>query len=170
MIEAKRIKGQVWSIDFITGMSIFLLVLLIAAKMLLPLAPSQEYNVAYRDALHISDALLSSGYPAQWNSTNAIILGIAQNNRIDDTHLNTIRKISYDRTKSLFHISNEYLFFFQNSTQIINTGQCVYGYNIPTSSDCTPQLGTINYDNMIKMDRIVIYNSTMVRLTVYVWN
>lgn len=138
---------------------------------------SQEYDSLYRDTVHLSNNLINPGYPENWNSSTVIIPGIAQNNRINLTKLEEFNNMSYSRTKTLFQISHEYIFFFENASGIINvtideTGQtkCMFGYAISVNSTCDPQLELIDYENLIKIKRVAIYNSTLVTLVVYQWS
>jgi hypothetical protein len=163
-------KGQVWTIDFIIGLMLFIIVSLLTIKVAFSMYPSQQHIIVYRDAVHLSDALLSPGYPMNWTSSDVLLPGIASNNRINNTKLSAYRSLDYEKAKTLLHVTSDYIFFIQNRTSIMNTGQCVYGYNISTNVNCSPLLSTINYENLARIDRMVIYNSTVVILTVYAWN
>jgi hypothetical protein len=163
-------KGQVWTADAMIGLMLFVVVLIIVVKVAFSMYPSQAHIVVYRDAVHLSDALLSQGYPVNWTATEVMLPGIAENNRINTTQLSNFKALDYYRAKTLMHTTSDFLFFIKNSTGIINTGQCVYGYNITTNANCEPMLDTIKYDNLAKIDRLVIYNSTVVVMTIYAWN
>jgi len=162
--------GQVWTVDFIGGLLLFTLVIIITIKVAFTMAPSQDTIIVYRDAVHLSDALLSQGYPSNWTKENVLLPGIAENNRIDNTKLEEIKELNYSTVKTLLHVTSDYIFFIRNDANIINTGQCVYGYNVPVNANCTPILSGLHYDNLAKVDRIVIYNSIVVIMTVYAWN
>ena len=163
-------RGQVWTVDFIGGLLLFTLVILITIKVAFTMAPSQDSIIVYRDAVHLSDALLSQGYPLNWTDEDVLLPGIAENNRIDNTKLEEISELNYSNVKTLLHVTSDYIFFIRNDTNTINTGQCVYGYDVPVNANCTPILSGLHYDNLAKVDRIVIYNSTVVIMTVYTWN
>jgi hypothetical protein len=163
-------NGQIWTTDFVIGLLLFMLVVLITVKVAFTMYPSQKHIEVYRDAVHLSDALLSQGYPSNWTTSNVLIPGIAENNRINNTKLLAMTNLNYSTAKTLLHITSDYLFFIKNSTAIINTGQCVYGYNIGTDADCNPILTGLNYDDLVKIERLVIYNSTVVIMTVYTWD
>jgi len=166
----KNKKGQVWTTDYVIGLMLFILVLIITVKMVISIQPSQDQIIVYRDAVHLSDAILSKGYPANWTTTDVLLPGIADNNRINNTKLLQFQNMEYGQTKILMHTISDYLFFIKNGTGIINTGKCVYGYNITTNINCEPQLNTIKYENLAKIERMVIYNSTVVVMTIYAWN
>ncbi|MGV8172274.1 MAG: hypothetical protein ACP5OA_06300 [Candidatus Woesearchaeota archaeon] len=156
--------------DFIIGIILFILIIFVALKIMSDMYPSEEYITVYRDAVHLSDRLLSEGYPLDWNTTTVILPGIAENNRINLTKLSLFKELDYYHAKTLMHVTSEYIFFIRNSTGIINISQCTYGYDIITDENCTPILDTINYNNLARIDRFVLYNSTVVSLIIYSWN
>jgi len=158
--------------DFIIGLMLFVVMVLISVKIIFDMYPSQDSIIVYRDAVHLSDNLLSAGYPSNWTGdlTSVVLPGIAENNRINNTKLAQFKNIDYYRAKTLMHVTSDYIFFIRNSTNIVNTGQCIYGYNLATDANCNPILTTKQYDNLARIDRVVIYNSTVMLMTVYTWN
>jgi hypothetical protein len=165
-------SGQVWTLDFIIGLILFVLILIISLKILFNMYSSSDDLIAYRDAVHLSDNLLSVGYPSNWtyNLTTVVLPGISENNRINITKLEKFNEVDYYRAKTLMHVTSDYIFFIRNSTVIINTGHCIYGYNVATDAECNPLLSTLHYNNLARIDRVIIYNSTIMLMTVYTWN
>jgi hypothetical protein len=170
--QLKNKRGQVWTTDFIVGMLLFMLMLFISIRIVFDMYPSADSTIVYRDAVHLSDNLLSEGYPANWTGdlTSVVMPGIAENNRIDNLKLSKFQDLDYYRAKTLMHVTSDYVFFIRNSTNIINTGRCVYGYPLTVDVNCTPILTTEQYDTLARIDRIALYNSTVVTMTVYAWN
>ena len=162
-------KGQVWIMDFILGLVMFLLLIAMAVQAMLSLAPNNDYDLLYTSTVLLSDSLISGGHPVDWNSTHVILPGVIDSSRINITKLERMQNLSYDRTKGMLHLEHQYLFYFENGTGIVNITNCVYGYPIQTDADCNPLLGTVNYDNLVKIERIVIYNGTIVKMVVYGW-
>jgi len=171
-MNKKNKSGQVWTLDFIIGLMLFVVMLVVSIKIVLDMYPSQDDVIVYRDAVHLSDNLLSIGYPSNWseNTDTVVLPGIAENNRINTTKLTKFKDIDYGRAKTLMHVTSDYIFFIHNSTTIINTGQCLYGYNLSADVSCNPILTTVHYKNLARIDRVVIYNSTVMMMTVYTWN
>jgi hypothetical protein len=179
-------RGQVWTMDFLVGIMLFILALIIAAPMMLNLYPSQDYSNVYRDAIYLSDNLLSEGYPSNWTVNDVVLPGIAPNNRLDPQKLFELNSLEYARLKTVFHIDSDFIVFIKNTTSdnnIINitasyngnnVSQCIFGYNVSISSNstvsCTPLLNTLSYENLVRVDRIIIYNSKVVTMTLYAWN
>ena len=168
-------KGQMWGMDFIIGLFLFIIVLLLSVKLLMDLHPSEDHIIVYRDAVHISDTLLTSGYPSNWTSSDVIVPGIAANNRLNLTQLSSFKDMDYYHAKTLFHVTSDFVFFIRNSTSIINvtlsnSTRCMYGYNITVNSSCSPVITSVDYENLVRIDRLILYNSKVVTLTVYAWN
>jgi hypothetical protein len=176
MKQSIKKRGQVWTVDFLVGFLIFIVVLLAAIKIIMSIIPSTNYDVLYKDTAHLSSTLTGKGFPNDWNETTVIIPGLGENNRLNFTKIQAFDDIAYQRTKTLMHITNDYIFFFKNSSQIINiSGKCVRGYNIDYNSNCEPDINSIEYDNLIKFERIVIFenstnNSVLISMVIYSWN
>lgn len=156
--------------DFITGFVLFIIILFVALKLLINLMPNNQYENIHREGSVLSTNLLKSGHPSDWNETNVILPGIANNNRINFTKLEKFDNISYGTTKNLFHLSNEYIFVFKNATSIINISKCARGYNIVVDEFCEPDFSSIKYSNLVKFERIVVLNSSLATMVVYLWN
>lgn len=170
MNYVKNKRGQVWSTDFIVGLMLFLFVILVSTKILMDMGLNTDDSYVYRDAVYISGSLLSAGYPTNWTNETVIIPGIADDNRLNLTHLSHFQNLTYEKTTQLLHIKSDYIFFIRNSTNILNISQCVYGYNLTTDENCTPILSTEKYARLVTIDRLIIYNSTVATMTVYAWD
>jgi hypothetical protein len=156
--------------DFIIGLLLFIIIVLICAKLMLNTYSSNTHLVLYRDAVHLSDNLLSYGYPTNWTSSLVILPGIAGNNRINTTQLEEFDKLEYSHTKNLMHVTSDYIFFIRNSTSIVNINQCTHGHNISVDANCNPIMSSIAYNDLVRVDRLVLYDSKVVTLTIYAWD
>ena len=163
-------RGLVWTTDFIIGLVLFIMVVLLSIKILSGLSSPQDHVTVYRDAVSVSENLLSGGYPLNWTNDTVILPGIAEDNRINVTKLEGFTAINYYRTKTLFHVTSDFAFFVRNATTIINATRCIYGYNLSTDENCTPSLAGIEYDTLVRIDRIVLYDSKVMTMTVYAWD
>lgn len=163
-------KAQVWTVDYLMGFLIFIIVLVFSIKIIFSIVPSQDFQFLYNDGIHISTSLVESGSPNDWNVSTVIVPGIADNNRINFTKLSSFDNLSYQQTKTLFHTPNDYLFFFKNSTGLLNFTKCIRGYNATVDNSCNPLLTLIEYSSLVKFERIVILNSSLATMVVYVWN
>lgn len=166
----KNKKGQGFTIDYIVGMLIFIFLVIVASKLFVDIVPDFSYETTYRNNVYLADTLLDQGYPSNWDDSNVIVPGIANNDvRINKTLLSRFENLSYDRTKTLFHLENEYLFFFKNGSGIINISKCVYGYPVVVNASCNPQLDENTYDHLTYVKRLVILEGEVAEMHVYVW-
>ncbi len=164
-------KGQMFTIDFILGMVGFIFLLLLAVKILISIIPVAGYEDLYRDNIYISDQLVDSGYPTNWDNTTVIISGLTDAYDINLTKLSQFDAMNYNRTKTMFHVTNEYLFYFKNLTDVLNISSCMHGYPLAHNiTTCELNLSSITYDNLVQTTRLVAYNASLVQLVVYSWN
>ncbi|MGV8168780.1 MAG: hypothetical protein ACP5N3_01875 [Candidatus Nanoarchaeia archaeon] len=159
-------KAQVWTLDFVTGLLMFIVILFLALAVIRNnLANTSNYESALRDSDHISAMLVGEGFPNDWNSSNVIIPGIAENNRINFTKLNSFDELTYEKQKLLFQNTGDFLFYFYNGT-VINESKCFWGYPLAGCNLAIPS----NAENVAKTERVVILNSTITKLIIITWN
>lgn len=158
-------KGQVWTLDYITGLLIFLTVLITAIVIMKGYASEKDtFKETARESDHIAAELLNN--QERNISSNMSLLSIAENNRINITKLNEFDLISYEQKKTMFQASGEYVFYFYNGT-IINETVCFRGYNFSVDN-CTLQIPQ-DANNIAKTERLVILQSEIVKLIVLTW-
>lgn len=165
-------KAQVFTFDYVMGLIMFIVIVVIAGKQLINIVPSNTYNQLYDENIYFSSSLIQPGYPLNWNTANVLIPGIATSNRLDTSKLNSFNFFSYDETKSFFHISNDYLFYFQRNNSILTiNGECIYGHPVVVNlTTCEPDFSLLGYNNLVKSSRLLIYNSTIIEMELYSWN
>ncbi len=168
--KQSRRTGQVWTMDFILGLIMFIFLALVAVRLLTTTYDSGDYGRLYREAVYFSDNIVSSGYPGNWTTGLVMLPGVVDDSRLNVSKLQQFSQMDYYATKSLFHITSDYIFFIQNATSTMNMSRCVYGYNILVSSNCSFDINTVSHKNLVRIDRIVAYNSTLVRMVIYAWN
>lgn len=163
-------NAQIFTLDFLLGFLAFIVVILIVVNVLQGMFISQEFSTVYADATHISDVLMTSGYPLSWSSADIILLGIVDDSRINTTKLMYFDSFNYTKQKSLVQSTADFIFTFENATETLNVSTCTHGYPITTDEFCEINFSSIEYTDLTKVERIVIYNSTPVRMVVYTWN
>ena len=91
---------------------------------------SSDLDVVLKDAKAISSSLASSGYPANWDNTNVIRIGIADSQKINATKLKYFKQLNYSIAKKDFATYYDYFVYFtDNNNQILNiNGVCGAGY------------------------------------------
>jgi hypothetical protein len=160
-------KAQIWSVDFTIGLLLFIFILLGAIVLIRNLNNEDDkYSIVAREANHISTSLVSEGLPAGWTNYTVILPGITDNNRVNNTRLNEFDKIKYEKTKIMMQVTGEYVFYFYNGT-IINETKCFRGYDF--GNICTLSLPA-SAKNIAQTERLVILNSSIVKLIVVSWN
>lgn len=159
-------KAQVWTLDFIAGLLIFIVIIFIVIATLRNYVNNDDdYADIVRESDHISSMLVGDGFPSDWNSTNVLIPGIADNNRINSSKLDSFDELTYSRQKTLLQNTGEFVFYFYNGA-IINESQCFRGYALPGCTLAIPD----SAENVAKTERVVILNSSIVKLVVITWN
>jgi len=126
-----------------------------------------NFELLFYDGKVITDNLVSSGSPKNWDSTNVITLGITDENRINETKLETLYEMihtdnNYRRTKNLFNTMYDY-YFFLNENMIIDSIE-VEGIGKPGTNK-----NNINAKNLIKTTRFIIYKNKTTPLYLYLW-
>ena len=95
-------SAQVFSLDFIVGFVMFMIILVIAGKQLINIIPSNSYSQLYDENVYLSNTLLQPGYPSDWNAGNVLIPGLAENNSLDVGKLTNLNAFTFDEQKSFF--------------------------------------------------------------------
>lgn len=164
-------KSQIWSIEFIVALIIFISALFIFFKYSINLSNIQEITLKELviDAKTVSNYLVSEGLPKDWNTSNVISIGLTDGNyQLNTTKLGNFSQLDYITTKSMFSVVNDYYIFFtdkNDTTVIINE---IEGIG-------KPGINRTNLDaledpsDVLKVFRFVLYNSTIIKMGIYVW-
>ncbi len=162
-------RGQIWSLDLMAGLALFLVGIMIffIYSINQPSQAKETLDILSYDGNIIADNLLSQGYPSDWNSGNAITIGLTTLNKINQTKLENLYQMiylenDYVKTKNLFNTEYDYyLFLDQNMT--VSTGS-LEGIGKP---------GTTKYNvdarDLIKITRYTVYQNKTTPLYIYIW-
>lgn len=161
-------KAQIWTVDFILGVSMFVLLLVTGLSLFLSINTDTNFEDATREAIYVSNILMSEGSPSNWNSSTVISPGLLSDGVLNNTKLEYFSEFNYDELKSFFALRNDFSFFFRDDTGFINTGSCSYGYDFP-NDNCDPLFDELDYENLIVINRFVAVNSSIKNLVLYVW-
>lgn len=160
-------ESQVWALDLIIAIVIFLGAIFLFYKYSVNLSTIGQDNIPnlLSDAKVISSYLVSEGIPNEWTILNVTIPGLMKKNLKLSTEKWTnfyqLAESDYQRTRNLVSTRHDYFIFFEKKNgekQIIN-GAWWAGKNY--SMD--------NPKDIIKIYRFVYYNSTILRMGLYVW-
>jgi hypothetical protein len=158
-IEIKHLgkRGQVWSLDFITSIVIFLSVL-IPLFFLWGYVNTQNQQQIFFDenenlALSVSDALVrAKGLPEDWNASDVNVIGLAsEENVLSNTKVSYFLAMGgsdYNRTRTILTGGKD---FFFNLTDLNGTSYGVVG-NKPEDRMIVP------------VERYCLYNDRIVKL------
>ena len=139
MINAKykNKKGQIWSLDFVTSVTVFLMVLIPLLFIWNYVNIQNEQQIFFDDvetsALFISDSLIrTKGNPEGWNTANVVQIGLAaKENTLNTTkvsYLISMGNSEYNRTRTILTGGYE---FFLNLTDINGTSIGLIGSKPP---------------------------------------
>ena len=126
----------------------------------------------------LSDYLVSSGYPTDWNSSNVIKIGVTNgNNVLNSTKLDMFYNMTnedYDKTKYTLGVNDDFLVFFSDHNgNIMRVGESDFigkpSYNISTIESTNP-------NQLFKVSRFVVLKkgtenitSEIIEMKIYVW-
>jgi hypothetical protein len=154
-------KAQVWYADFIVSVLIFMIAIIIYFEFVNNLSREEESDLEamVMSAKAVSNNLMSEGYPSDWNQSNAAIVGIVDDERINSTKAERFYNMSHDSTKIKFGILDNYYVYLQDRNgQKINFSGKDYAGKEPE-----------NPTKLVKIDRIVIYGNDIIKMVVQIW-
>jgi hypothetical protein len=173
-------KSQSWTLEFILAMLIFVTATVASVRMITSIYSGDEFQRIIIVSEAISENLLSTGYPEEWDNNSVIRIGLLTDNILNITKLKALYDIDYQESKRLLNTKYNYFFYFsQNNNTIsileINTTKiCGYGSQEISSqyanNSCIIIMNESQYKNIAKTVRLLVYNHSIIHLTVYVWN
>ena len=175
-------RGQAWVSDYTISMLLFVIAAIIAAKIIVNnFSTDTAYEEIKNDASRISQTLLSQGYPAAWtNESDVIRPGLMTGTELNHSKIVSAMNMSYSGLKTKFNTPYSFLIVFEEPGHdlIEFEGQCAIGSPEPRITNTTvPSLDChyanftgLNYDNMIMINRLTMYESQIIRMKVYVWD
>lgn len=169
MVQSTLIKrkAQVWSIDVIVGITIFLLALVLFYKFSInrSYVESNNVNDLVIEGKMISSYLVSTGEPEQWNLENVNVVGLTDGNmRIVNSKVSMFANLSladYQKSRRLLSTTKDYYVYFEseNSSRVSLENITSFGRNYSYASE----------KSLIKITRFVFYDSKIIKMVVLVW-
>lgn len=144
-------RAQVSYLDFVIGFAIFIIAVTIFFNHTGSQQQEREINV-----IQLSEQLLSPGYPQDWNASTALRLGVLDLGEINETKWDQLRAMlneEPEKTRSLLSAPYDFIIRIEPS----RLDQIGSGTSLPDAQ------------SIHRIERIVAYNGTIVRLEVIGW-
>ena len=127
-------KGQVVVIGFILTVVLFILVIsLFYSQFNSIFADESDYPDIKGDSEHVSNLLLTEGYPPDWETDTVMKLGILDGDVISLRKLENFSKIPYYRSKLLLGVKYDYMFLLERTDSSVimipNVNRDFLGWN-----------------------------------------
>ena len=163
-------KAQIWGIDLIVGIFIFLMGLII----LFFYAVNLKGNTGDIEDISlvgdtISENLLSEGTPIDWTEENVIFPGLLSQNKVNETKLQMFYNLNQDYPNFKGILKTKYDFYIYFSEQMDIEGEQVDGIGKPNVNR-NNIIEQENPKNIFKTTRVTAYNNKPVTLNIYLWN
>lgn len=161
-------KGQASTIDFIIGLAIMIIALIIGITIIISIQEPSNFSHVKRQAISASEQLMSEGYPKNWTNETIFKLGLLTNNVLNESKVTALHTLSYHDMRARLVEDVQIYGYFENSNGIINTTACGFGSpEVTVDSNCVP---TVHSDeNIVAITRIVSFNDTLTKMVVIVW-
>lgn len=167
-------KGQVWTIDFMLSILILVIALVIFGRTMINLSISGNEDVRplLLEGRVISDSLISEGYPVDWNSSSVSKIGLTSDKRINQSKVSAFYSMTYSDAKTSFNIPFDFFVFMlgEDGNLISIDSSYGLGHNLVNATQDSVDLGGVEFDRLVKINRITIYDSKIVNLVVYLWD
>lgn len=162
-------KSQISTLDLIISLLIMSIVLVFSVKQLTTLFQDKEFSSLSSEAVRISNYLLSEGFPKNWTNTTVIRIGLMTNNRINTTKLEQFMNMSYNLTKGYLNAFHYYAVEFSNSSGPLKAINCSKAPDFIEACNITDSLIALKPKNIVRIDRLAVYNKSIIKVVVYEW-
>ena len=168
----KSKKSQVWGLDLVIALTIFLVGIVIFFIYALNFTNEAEENLdaLFNDGNIIANILLSEGVPADWNSGNVVAPGLLYNNQVNETKLERFYNLvnsDYAETRKILNTKFDFYFYFTEKIDI--NGNEVDGIGkLGVNRDNLIEIEQPN--NIVKITRITLYKNKPTQLNLYMWD
>ena len=168
------IKSQVWTTDFIISIMLFIALFLLFGKTIFDLTNDSKEDIVplITEGRAVSDSLISEGYPVNWNNATVSKIGLTADNRIDASKISAFYSMNYSEAKRLFNTPYDFFVFLSDENNKLISVEGNYGFGNPAinATQDNVTLSGVDFERLAKIDRIVIYDSKIVKMVVYLWD
>lgn len=174
MGKSHSTKGQAMSFDFILALTLFIIMLAIFFLHFGRLEkPDTALVEMQEEVIGISNILMGEGSPENWNADNVILPGITNGDyRLDTAKWDMLASMDTSEFNNLFKSKYSLLIFLEDKNECIPSvlgTRAIGSASIPNIA--CPQRADIILDatHIVPISRILIYNATPTKLTIYAW-
>lgn len=168
MIKSISTKSQAWGLDLVIALCIFVIGIMAFFLYSINFSSEGEEKLDYLlyDGNAIANILLSEGSPLNWNAGNVTFPGLISENKINETKLENFYYLvssDYQFSKKTLNTKYDFYLFFPDSMNI--NGTIIDGIGKPGANRTN-----IVSDNLIKVQRVVVYQDKPIQLNLYIWD
>ena len=164
-----RNKGQVSTLDFVVGFSIILVTLVLGLRYVTEAAAPGEFDDIQQQAVAMSQSLMSEGVPADWTVDDVSAVGLMSDNKLNKSKVDLMASMSYGGMRQVLDSDFQLYVYFTNRTHTINVSGCGFGNDDILTGGCTVDLSMVDYSHIVRIDRFVAYNDSILTMVVLVW-
>ncbi len=113
---------------------------------------------------------MSEGYPIDWDNTSVIKLGLLANNSLSASKVQALSSFSYTEIQSVLGTPYDVYWYFRNKTGVVSLFACGYGNPsvMVDAATCEPSFSSSR--NIVRLQRILVYNNSLLTMEVVVWD
>lgn len=153
-------KAQVLTYDFFIAVSIFLFILSVIGTYWVywmnEILGRRKSNEMINTLLAASEIWFKEGYPRYWTPDNVLEVGMSNGNVINSTKMRYLEKMGYQKFLSLTNLNFDVFYRVLNESD---------GIIFEFPEDGIPP----NYKNLLKIERLGVLNSSIVKVQTIVW-
>ena len=116
---ARSRSSQAWYMDFTVALLLFALTLVVYFSYANNFQKEEKggLNDLIKNAEAISSSLALGGYPNNWSNATVVMIGIADEHRLNETKMKRFSELRYNDTRKKFATSYDYFAFAEGSNK-----------------------------------------------------
>ena len=156
---ARSRTSQAWYMDFAIALLLFSFTFIVYFSYTNNLQKEEkgDLNDLVKNAEAISSSLALSGYPNNWTNATVILIGIADEQKLNGTKMKYFSQLKYNDTRKKFATSYDYFAFVEGSNKsLINFGiECGVGNPIINTSKKFKRAGYFRQAESLMEDEVI---------------
>ena len=121
--------AQIWSIDYTIALTLFLLAIIVALKVIANHYTSTTFDELNDEAFIATEYLMGPGNPEDWDNVTLVTLGLMTGSALNVTKLRAFYAMDPTRTLGHLRMTHPYILYFEDKDNgiIYFNGTCSYG-------------------------------------------